>query len=276
MGRPHGHTSLARTSSSSFPLPTACQQDQELSDSSCSCSSTKVISRPSARQVHPTKTQSSPGNEVAALPAQSMLGFEVQPLTGCEEAQGAWAAAPTCRRVLLFPGSMADVAQQLKRKREPEAEEAETPSTDGKEAGVGNGASAPIRLPFSGFRVQKVLRESARDKIIFLHGKVPLSTREGGGRERGNQSSRQKRCFFPLWELLITFRGRWNYTTAMHGVTRFPVELKECTHLGRLPYKYLPVLKPRVKFPKSFIIIHFTYKDARNSADPCSGPCPWI
>ena len=38
--------------------------------------------------------------------------------------------------------------------------------------GVGNGTSAPVRLPFSGFRVQKVLRESARDKIIFLHGKV--------------------------------------------------------------------------------------------------------
>ncbi|XP_029337773.1 CMP-N-acetylneuraminate-beta-galactosamide-alpha-2,3-sialyltransferase 4 isoform X1 [Mus caroli] len=67
---------------------------------------------------------------------------------------------------------MADTAPQLKRKREQEAEEEETPSTEEKEAGVGNGTSAPVRLPFSGFRVQKVLRESARDKIIFLHGKV--------------------------------------------------------------------------------------------------------
>ncbi|CAH6859983.1 Dcps [Phodopus roborovskii] len=69
---------------------------------------------------------------------------------------------------------MADTAPLLKRKRESEAEEAETPSTDEKEAGVGNGASAPVRLPFSGFRVQKVLRESARDKIIFLHGKTTV------------------------------------------------------------------------------------------------------
>ncbi|XP_060227497.1 m7GpppX diphosphatase isoform X2 [Meriones unguiculatus] len=67
---------------------------------------------------------------------------------------------------------MADTAPQLKRKREAEAEEAETPSTEEKEAGVGNGTSEPVRLPFSGFKVQKVLRESARDKIIFLHGKV--------------------------------------------------------------------------------------------------------
>lgn len=236
MGPSHDHTPLVRTSSSSFPLPTACQQDQELNNSSCSCPVTKAIRRPSVRPVqnlqNPTKTQSRPGNEVAALPSQSLPGFEVQPLTGCEEAQGAWAAAPTFRRVLLFPGRMADAAPQLKRKREPEAEEAETPSTDGKEAGVGNGASAPVRLPFSGFRVQKVLRESARDKIIFLHGKVPLSTREGGARERGNQSSRQKRCFFPLRELPVTFRRRWNCTTALHGVTRLLVELKECTHLG--------------------------------------------
>lgn len=105
-----------------------------------------------------------------------MPGVEVQPLTGCKDGrQGAWAAARACRRVPLFPGRMADSAPQLKRKREQEAEEAETPSTEEKEAGVGNGTSAPVRLPFSGFRVQKVLRESARDKIIFLHGKVPLN-----------------------------------------------------------------------------------------------------
>ena len=107
------------------------------------------------------------------MPARSMPGVEVQSLTDCEEGpQGAWAEASSCRRVRFFPGSMADTAPQLKRKREQEAEEAETPSTEEKEAGVGNGTSAPVRLPFSGFRVQKVLRESARDKIIFLHGKV--------------------------------------------------------------------------------------------------------
>ncbi|KAB0376317.1 hypothetical protein FD755_010761 [Muntiacus reevesi] len=66
------------------------------------------------------------------------------------------------------------VHQQSKRKRELDADEAEASSTEGKEAGVGNGTSAPVRLPFSGFRVKKVLRESARDKIIFLHGKVPI------------------------------------------------------------------------------------------------------
>lgn len=70
---------------------------------------------------------------------------------------------------------MADLATQpSKRKRELDAEEAEAASTEAKEAGVENGTSAPVRLPFSGFRVKKVLRESARDKIIFLHGKVPL------------------------------------------------------------------------------------------------------
>lgn len=82
---------------------------------------------------------------------------------------------------------MADAAPQPKRKREPDAE-AEARSTGEKEAGVGNGTLAPVRLPFSGFRVQKVLRESARDKIIFLHGKVPLDNSEMGAREGGNQS----------------------------------------------------------------------------------------
>lgn len=84
---------------------------------------------------------------------------------------------------------MADPApQRSKRKRDPDAEEAEAPSTEKKEASVGNGTSTPVRLPFSGFRVKKVLRESARDKIIFLHGKVPLGSpgvganhRPGGG-----------------------------------------------------------------------------------------------
>uniref|UniRef100_A0A287DE54 m7GpppX diphosphatase n=1 Tax=Ictidomys tridecemlineatus TaxID=43179 RepID=A0A287DE54_ICTTR len=77
---------------------------------------------------------------------------------------------------------MADTAPQPKRKRESDAE-AETPSTGEKETGVGNGTSAPVRLPFSGFRVQKVLRESARDKIIFLHGKVNEDSGDGNGED---------------------------------------------------------------------------------------------
>lgn len=63
-----------------------------------------------------------------------------------------------------------------KRKRELDAAGAEADGTENKEAkkaGVGNGTAAPVRFPFSGFKVQKVLRESARDKILFLHGKVP-------------------------------------------------------------------------------------------------------
>ncbi|XP_033262848.1 CMP-N-acetylneuraminate-beta-galactosamide-alpha-2,3-sialyltransferase 4 isoform X2 [Orcinus orca] len=79
---------------------------------------------------------------------------------------------------------MADTAPQPnKRKREVDAEEAEALSTEGKEAGVGNGTSAPVRLPFSGFRVKKVLRESARDKIIFLHGKVNEASGDGDGED---------------------------------------------------------------------------------------------
>lgn len=78
---------------------------------------------------------------------------------------------------------MAETAPQLKRKREQEAEEAETPSAEEKEASVGNGTSAPVRLPFSGFRVQKVLRESARDKIIFLHGKVNEDSGDSHGED---------------------------------------------------------------------------------------------
>ncbi|XP_037697845.1 m7GpppX diphosphatase [Choloepus didactylus] len=79
---------------------------------------------------------------------------------------------------------MADAAvQSLKRKRELGAEEAEAPGTEEENAGVGNGASAPVRLPFSGFRVQKVLRESARDKIIFLHGKVNESSGDRDGED---------------------------------------------------------------------------------------------
>ncbi|XP_027387599.1 CMP-N-acetylneuraminate-beta-galactosamide-alpha-2,3-sialyltransferase 4 isoform X2 [Bos indicus] len=79
---------------------------------------------------------------------------------------------------------MAELAhQQSKRKRELDAEEAEASSTEGEEAGVGNGTSAPVRLPFSGFRVKKVLRESARDKIIFLHGKVNEASGDGDGED---------------------------------------------------------------------------------------------
>ncbi|XP_073922496.1 m7GpppX diphosphatase isoform X2 [Castor canadensis] len=79
----------------------------------------------------------------------------------------------------LLEGSMADVAPQPKRKRELDAEEAEAPRPEEKEDGTGNGTSAPVRLPFSGFRVQKVLKESARDKIIFLHGKVNEDSGDG-------------------------------------------------------------------------------------------------
>ncbi|XP_073760058.1 m7GpppX diphosphatase isoform X2 [Callorhinus ursinus] len=79
---------------------------------------------------------------------------------------------------------MADLAPQpSKRKRELDAEEAEAASTEKKEGGVGNGTSAPVRLPFSGFRVKKVLRESARDKIIFLHGKVNETSGDGDGED---------------------------------------------------------------------------------------------
>lgn len=92
---------------------------------------------------------------------------------------------------------MAELAlQQSKRKRELDADEAEASSTEGKEAGVGNGTSAPVRLPFSGFRVKKVLRESARDKIIFLHGKVPIGSSGEGIRKGMTHSSPRRRVFF--------------------------------------------------------------------------------
>ncbi|XP_014700906.1 m7GpppX diphosphatase isoform X2 [Equus asinus] len=79
---------------------------------------------------------------------------------------------------------MADAAPQgSKRKRDLDAEEAEAPSTKEKEAGFGNGTAAPVRLPFSSFRVKKVLRESARDKIIFLHGKVNEADGDGVGED---------------------------------------------------------------------------------------------
>lgn len=178
------------------------------------------------------------------------------------------------------PGSMADTAPQLKRKREPEAEESETPSTDEKEAGVGNGASAPVRLPFSGFRVQKVLRESARDKIIFLHGKVPLSTRGAGGwgrtRERGNQSSRQSAVFFTTNHII---RGRWSYHHCDAWSDNITCGIKG-THTSR---SNLPIFS----FPTNICQFEnhvlnspghspsITYKGARNSASACSGPCPW-
>ncbi|XP_008686521.2 m7GpppX diphosphatase [Ursus maritimus] len=79
---------------------------------------------------------------------------------------------------------MADLAPQpSKRKRELDAEEAEATGIEEKEEGVGNGTSVPVRLPFSGFRVKKVLRESARDKIIFLHGKVNEASGDGDGED---------------------------------------------------------------------------------------------
>ncbi|XP_004614210.2 m7GpppX diphosphatase [Sorex araneus] len=79
---------------------------------------------------------------------------------------------------------MADVqSQPCKRKREADAEETEEPIREEKEGSVGNGTSGPVRLPFSGFRLKKVLRESARDKIIFLHGKVNEASGDGDGED---------------------------------------------------------------------------------------------
>ena len=78
---------------------------------------------------------------------------------------------------------MADAAPPpSKRKRELDAAGAEASGTEdetAKVAEVGNGTSAPVRFPFSGFRLKKVLRESARDKILFLHGKVPRAALGG-------------------------------------------------------------------------------------------------
>ncbi|XP_053449787.1 m7GpppX diphosphatase isoform X2 [Nycticebus coucang] len=82
-------------------------------------------------------------------------------------------------------GRMADVVPQpIKRKREPDSEAApEASCTEETGAGVGNGTAVTVRLPFSGFRVQKVLRESAREKIIFLHGKVNESSGDKDGED---------------------------------------------------------------------------------------------
>lgn len=62
-------------------------------------------------------------------------------------------------------------------------EAAGTEDKETKEAGIGNGTSASVRFPFSGFRVKKVLRESARDKILFLHGKVNEASGDGNGED---------------------------------------------------------------------------------------------
>lgn len=79
---------------------------------------------------------------------------------------------------------MADAAPPPgKRKRELDAAGAEAAGEEDKEAGIGNGTSAPVRFPFSGFKVQKVLRESARDKILFLHGKVNEASGDGDGED---------------------------------------------------------------------------------------------
>ncbi|XP_024413041.2 m7GpppX diphosphatase [Desmodus rotundus] len=78
---------------------------------------------------------------------------------------------------------MADAAPPpSKRKRELDAAGAEASGIEdetAKVAEVGNGTSAPVRFPFSGFRLKKVLRESARDKILFLHGKVNEASGDG-------------------------------------------------------------------------------------------------
>lgn len=60
---------------------------------------------------------------------------------------------------------------QPKRKREEEEEKNGGAATEG-------GAAAAFAL--SDLRVRRVLRESARDKIVFLHAEVPGSG--GGGR----------------------------------------------------------------------------------------------
>lgn len=56
-------------------------------------------------------------------------------------------------------------------KERTDAEETEASSTEGEQAGVGNGISLPpVRLPFSGFRVKKRLR-SLRGTKSFSHGR---------------------------------------------------------------------------------------------------------
>ncbi|XP_020856358.1 m7GpppX diphosphatase isoform X1 [Phascolarctos cinereus] len=85
---------------------------------------------------------------------------------------------------------MADPSVQPgKRKREEEEEEEEEEKEEsllasgpgGDKEPVGNGTAASTRFPFSGFRLQKVLKESSRDKIIFLHGKVNETSEDGDG-----------------------------------------------------------------------------------------------
>ncbi|XP_043853709.1 m7GpppX diphosphatase [Dromiciops gliroides] len=80
---------------------------------------------------------------------------------------------------------MADPSVQPgKRKREEEEKKEESvlaPGPEGDKAPVGNGTAASARFPFSGFRLQKVLKESSRDKIIFLHGKVNETSGDGDG-----------------------------------------------------------------------------------------------
>ncbi|XP_072467640.1 CMP-N-acetylneuraminate-beta-galactosamide-alpha-2,3-sialyltransferase 4 isoform X2 [Notamacropus eugenii] len=75
--------------------------------------------------------------------------------------------------------------QPGKRKREEEKEEelVLAPGPGGDKEPVGNGTAAPTRFPFSGFRLQKVLKESSRDKIIFLHGKVNETSGDGDGED---------------------------------------------------------------------------------------------
>lgn len=92
-------------------------------------------------------------------------------------------ACPGTAQAHIPAGNMAEATSPpSKRKRELDAAGAEADGTKDKEAqkaGVGNGTSAPVCFPFSGFKVQKVLRESARDKILFLHGKVPQASLGG-------------------------------------------------------------------------------------------------
>ncbi|XP_036601560.1 m7GpppX diphosphatase isoform X1 [Trichosurus vulpecula] len=83
---------------------------------------------------------------------------------------------------------MADPSVQPGKRRREEEEEKEkeeesvlAPGPGGDKEPVGNGTAASSHFPFSGFRLQKVLRESSRDKIIFLHGKVNETSGDGEG-----------------------------------------------------------------------------------------------
>lgn len=88
------------------------------------------------------------------LPPVSLGGAQAQ----CGEGGGAMAEGP-----------------RPKRRREEE-EEDEKPG-----AAPHDGAAAAAPFPLAELRLRRVLRESARDKAVFLHGEVPAGTGEPGG-----------------------------------------------------------------------------------------------